>query len=190
MRREQLLDVLDEGVRAGLVIDDIEAGPELAFRHAYYQTILTDRMLAARRADLHARIADALRDEPRHSNERVVANHLLAAGDAADLRITQHVVCDAAVNAARQLDFAESRGLLDRLEAELRRPQVPDRTLLARLSIARASVERLSGDVAATKEAAIAAWNEASEAGDLDTLVAAAIEHATLAARRQPTRYR
>jgi DNA-binding SARP family transcriptional activator len=177
--RDQLLDALDEGVRAGLVIDEVEVGPELAFRHAYYQTILTDLMLTARRADLHARIAEALRAEPRDANERVVANHLLAAGDAADLRITQRTVCDAAVNAARQLDFAESRGLLDRLEAVLSRPQVPDRTLLARLGITRASVERLSGDVAATKEAAIAAWNEASEAGDLETLVAAAIEHAT-----------
>lgn len=154
--RGELLDALDAADVAGLLVDQ-PGTAESAFRHGLVHDVVYESISGARRADLHLRIADALRARPGSQSGRSIAHHLLEAGALADAGVTTAVVCGAAMGAARQLDFESTGGLLDRLEAALQRAENPDGRLLAQLLLTRASAQRLTGDVLATKAAALRA---------------------------------
>ncbi len=101
----QLLDAIDDVVRSGLVVD--APGLRLAYRfaHELVRRAVADRLSAARRADIHLRVAEAIEAYPADGEsrtrlatlayhfaeaapiggaERAVAYNLLAAQSAAD----------------------------------------------------------------------------------------------------------
>jgi hypothetical protein len=181
--RDAVLDALDDAAASGLVVEPGDGTSELMFRHGFYRGVVYDGLIGVRRADLHLRVATWLRDHG--AQDRTIAHHLLAAGSLADPAEVTAVACAAALGAAAQLDMAEARQRVGELLAHLATDDATTQALQARGWSTLASVERLSGDVAATKAAALAAWKHAVAGQDAELLVDAAIEHATFGGERR-----
>ena len=83
---DEALRAVERGCDAGLLVERGPGGRQ-AFAHALVAETLQDGASAARRARVHARIADALEARP-DAGPAEVAHHLVAAGAAADAERT------------------------------------------------------------------------------------------------------
>jgi DNA-binding CsgD family transcriptional regulator/tetratricopeptide (TPR) repeat protein len=169
-----LLGALDEAVRTGLIEEISAFGLSHRFTHELVRRALFDRLPAARRAELHLRVAEAL--EQVHHNEvgRVLADlayHYAAAGPAADV----HRAVDYNVRAARaaraSLAFDQaSTHLATALELGIEDP-VSLASAYHELGVA----THLAGRSEDALEAFTAAAEVARQLGDRDLLAEAAI---------------
>ena len=76
----RVLDVVDIGVGAGLLVEDPEVVGRVSFSHALARDALIARSTRNREAQLHLRIADVLASRPEPVPDAVLAQHLRAAG--------------------------------------------------------------------------------------------------------------
>ena len=76
----QVLDVVDVGVAAGMLVEDAEVIGRVSFSHALARDALIARSTRNREAQLHLRIADVLESRPEAVPAAVLAQHLRAAG--------------------------------------------------------------------------------------------------------------
>lgn len=119
-----VLEALDASMTAQLLEEEDRSSGRYRFRHALMQEAVYEDMVAPRRQQLHARIAEVLRAAP-GSPQIDIANHLLNAGRF-DEAVT--VCIRAASEATKALAFHDAAQLLERAA-----PHVPDRVERARL---------------------------------------------------------
>jgi DNA-binding CsgD family transcriptional regulator/tetratricopeptide (TPR) repeat protein len=108
----QLLDAIDDVVRSGLVVE--APGLRLAYRfaHELVRRAVADRLSAARRAEIHLRVAEALETQPAagetRSRRATLAYHFTeaAAAGAVERAVTYNLL--AAESAAAALAFDEA----------------------------------------------------------------------------------
>ncbi len=108
---EQLATVVDEAVAAGILVELGGAQELFAFHHALIRRTLTERLTAAHRRRIHARVADALltlHDGDPDGALAEIAHHLCAAGTAGDLPKAIDYATRAAEQATYRLAYAEA----------------------------------------------------------------------------------
>ena len=178
---DELLDVTDAAVEAGLLTEDDEPGI-VAFPHALVRQAILAGATRNREAQLHLRVADAL-DRVPDSFDRTatVAHHLLAAGRLCPPVRAARAAVAAAVRSLDVLAPAEGLtwagraiGLLEGVEGEEARLTRIDALL------AQATAHRHIGDRVAGRVSALAAAAESRLAGS-PRLLARAAEAAMLA---------
>jgi DNA-binding SARP family transcriptional activator len=105
---EQLATVVDEAVAAGLVVEI--GGPQelFAFSHGLIRRTLEERLTAAHRRRIHARVADALQDDAGDALLAEIAYHLCEAGAAGDPAKAVDYAARAAEQAIFRLAYAEA----------------------------------------------------------------------------------
>jgi hypothetical protein len=121
---DDLLDLLDEAVRAGILVEVASHPGRYSFAHALLRTTLEEELSATRRARLHRRIGEALE---RHHRDRLdpwlgdLARHFAAAGPEEADRAVAYAV-RAATQALDRLAYDEAvellRGALAAREAD------------------------------------------------------------------------
>jgi DNA-binding SARP family transcriptional activator len=181
MSTDELLDVTDPAVDAGLLVEDDEPG-SVAFPHALVRQAFLARATRNREAQLHLRVADALERLPaRFDRVASIAHHLMAAG-----RLCPPVrAAQAAVAAAtRSLDvLAPAEGLVwARRAIDLVAGVEGDEARLVRVDarLAEGTASRHLGDRAQARASALAAAAEA-RLTDRPRLLARSAEAAMLA---------
>jgi len=176
LAEEQLLDVLEEAIRAH-VLAEVPAAPErLRFAHALIRDTLYAELGALRRLRLHREVGEALEafyGEDREPHLAELAHHFLSAGAAApDGKATEYARA-AGDRAVRLLAFEEAVRLygmaLDALRGD---GAATDRTR-CELLIGLADAEGRAGDDRAAKATYLRAAEQARLAG-LPTLLARA----------------
>jgi hypothetical protein len=167
-------DLAAEAVRSDALVD---AGDRAAFSHILIREVLYQDLPAARRAELHARVARALLDRHGEDPDGSLAeavHHLFAA---APLVPPDEAIAWArrgAERAARRLAFEEAAELLARAAACLPAGRDVDRCdLLLELSAARIG----AGHVTRGRDSAVAATAIARRLGDADRLARAALRY-------------
>lgn len=170
--RRALLAAIDEGTRAGVLSANGD-GSDVAFRHRFFRDVTYQMLSGPRRADAHYRVAESLRR--RGATARVIAHHLLAAGDLGDTGQAFATVIEAAAESVSRLDAGDAVALIRR--ALVLAGTHGDRQVQGDLLIALGRALMLSGNYLDAKEAALAAWDVAAERGDDEALVDAACEH-------------
>jgi class 3 adenylate cyclase/tetratricopeptide (TPR) repeat protein len=171
-----VLDALETAERAGLVV---EAGADrYRFTHALVRAALRDDLSQSRRVRIHLRIGEAL--EAVHAaaldeHADALAYHFSEAAPAGGAEKAFSYTVAAAQRAVRLLAHADAAAAYRRAVELL--PAVPGEDPLARceLLLAQAGAHDRAGDFAPGRQAARAAFEEASAADSPDHLVRAAI---------------
>ena len=152
---DRLLDILDQGVRAGLIAEVADAVGRFAFRHALIRETLYDDLSRTRRVHLHREIALALERQCGHDpGPRLgeLAHHYLQAAPAGDLDRAVAYATRAAERATSLARYAEAAvhyaAAAGALEAEGRGTSAQYVELLLGLGDA----QRLAGDAEAARE--------------------------------------
>lgn len=118
---DRVLDVVDIGVGAGLLVEDPEVVGRVSFSHALARDALIARSTRNREAQLHLRIAEVLASRPEPVSAAVLAQHLRAAGALCPPGRAARASLAAAEEAHALLAPAEARTwaqrALDRLDA-------------------------------------------------------------------------
>ena len=109
---DDLLDLLDAAVRAGILVEVASAPGRYSFVHALVRTTLEGELSATRRARLHRRIAQAIEAAPNLEPWLVeLARHYAAAGPEEADRAVAYAV-RAARQATERLAYGEAADLL------------------------------------------------------------------------------
>jgi DNA-binding SARP family transcriptional activator len=176
---DELLDVLDAAVRAGLVAEVPRTTGRYSFAHALLRTTLASELSATRRARLHLRIGEAI--ESGHAARLEpwldeLARHFGEAGPQALDRAIDYAE-QAADQAASRLAYDEGVRLLAGA-VELRRHHEPaDLAEIARLESALAAAEKDAGRLNPARATYGRAVDAAREAGAVTTFAQAALGH-------------
>lgn len=169
-----VLDLAAEAVRSNVLID---VGERSAFSHILIREVLYQDLPAARRAELHARVARALLDRSGEDADTSLAeavHHLFAAVPLvpADEAITW--ARRGAERAARRLAFEEAAELLSRAISFLPAGRDVEKCDLL-LELASAQIG--AGHVTRGRESALAAASIARRTGDGERLARAALRY-------------
>ena len=177
---DELLDLLDLAVGAGLLSEVPSTPGRYSFTHALLRTTLEEELTATRRARLHRRIGEAIeqkfRDRPEpHFSE--LARHFAAAGpDEVDRAVSYAL--RAADQAAARLAFEEAVELLRGALAARERDQPVDEGERARLLLALTDAVWRAGRWDEVQPTARRAAGAARAAGAPTLLARAALAHA------------
>jgi tetratricopeptide (TPR) repeat protein len=158
-----LLEALDEGVTAGMLLRTPGATGDFRFSHVLVRDALYDRLPAAMRARTHLRAAEIIeklraRDMEPHLSE--VAHHYIAAGPVADGATAANRAALAGEAAVRRLAYEEAVRLLESAVELAQRARALDDTrldLLLELGDAQARAGDLGGAQATFRSAAVLA---------------------------------
>jgi DNA-binding SARP family transcriptional activator len=170
---DAVLDAADAAVAARLLVEDDELG-WVGFPHALVRQALLARTTRNREAQLHLRVADALRGGAAPAAEE--AGHLLAAGRMADPERVADATERAALDALRALADDEAVTWAERGLAVLPPDAHGPR---AGLSLMRARAERRRGRREAAQRA-VADVAEAARAGGIALMLAEAAQESAL----------
>ncbi len=176
---DELLDVLEAAVRAGLLVEVASTPGRYSFVHALLRTTLEEELSSTRRALLHGRIGEAIEKRARFRLDSVLvdlARHFLAAGpDEAD-RAAEYAA-RAAEQAIERLAYEEGAELLaaalDARDA-VGWPAPADR---ARLLLKLAGAVSRTGRWEEARERYAEAATAARDAGEPELLAQAALGH-------------
>ncbi len=176
---DELLDVLDAAVLAGLVAEVPRTTGRYSFAHALLRTTLASELSATRRARLHLRIGEAI--ERCHSARLEpwldeLARHFGEAGPQAVDRAIDYAE-QAADQAASRLAYDEAARLLARAVELRRRHEPADLAEIARLESALAAAENDAGRWDAARAIYGRALDAAREAGAVTAFARAALGH-------------
>ena len=171
-RDDDVLDAMDEAVRAGVVAED---GAEFMFTHALIRQCLEAELSSARRMRLHRRVAEALEAtlEPGGDAEPLAFHFAEAALDGQVTKAADYALL-AGKQAVDRLAFEQAVTVLERGLAVLDLGSGPDRTRRCQLLCALAEALELSGDVFGSKDAARRAASDARAVGSGELLAEAA----------------
>lgn len=114
---DELVEVLEEAVRAGLLVEVRHAFERFSFAHALMREALADGLTRTRRARIHARVAatlDALADEGGEALLAARARHWCEAGRAGDPERAIGLAMQAAEEAGSRLAYGEALDLYNR----------------------------------------------------------------------------
>ena len=173
--RERALACLDEAVHAG-VVRSLEGSPlRYEFTHALVQRTIENQFNAARRSEIHARIAETLEVTLSVSADdrlRRLAMHLYEAGELGDPAKGVVLGCEAAALSIRQLALADAFEQLRRVE--VLRAFVPDQRRDTELAVLWAEAKCLGAEPDA-RDAQMMAVAMAEKLGDPALLARAAL---------------
>jgi DNA-binding SARP family transcriptional activator len=162
---DELLDMLDEAMAAG-VVSDIPAGsPRLRFAHVLIRDTLYDRLTSGRRVRLHRLVADAL--EPLYGDDPgphlpELAYHSIAGGD---LDRGLRYAWRAGDNALELLAYEEAARLYGMALEALELAQPPDEQARCELLLAIGEAKVRAGEVVSAKKAFLDAADIARRLG-------------------------
>jgi DNA-binding SARP family transcriptional activator len=164
---DALLDVLDEAVRAGLLVEVASAPGRYSFVHALIRAALVDELTATRRARLHRRIGEALERRYRtrldpHLPE--LARHFAAAGPDEVDRAVDYAL-RAAGQATERLAYDEAVAFIEGALAARERDEPVDEAERARLLHLLAAAQLRAGSWDRARETWGRAATAAAEAG-------------------------
>ncbi|HEV2060205.1 MAG TPA: AAA family ATPase, partial [Solirubrobacteraceae bacterium] len=111
---DELVEVLEEAVRAGLLVEVRDAFERFSFSHALMREALADGLTRTRRARIHARVAatlDALAEEGGDALLAARARHWCEAGKAGDPERAIGLAMRAAEEASSRLAYGEALDL-------------------------------------------------------------------------------
>lgn len=114
---EQTLEGLDYGVRAGLLVANVDREGHYGFTHALARQAVLDRMSASARAAVHARVAQAMETRGGGTDPALVpqlAHHYLQARVLGYAPKAAHYLTLAARQAERSIAYAEAATLYER----------------------------------------------------------------------------
>ncbi len=176
---DRVLDVVDIGVAAGLLVEDPEVVGRVSFTHALARDALIARSTRNREAQLHLRIADVLAARPEPVADAVLAQHLRAAGALCPAERAAAASVAAAREAHDLLAPDEARTWAGRALAQLDASPAPvggadDLRWTARLIISQAC--RHLGDRDEAAEVGAALLEQARQSGDPQRITVAAEE--------------
>ena len=173
---EQVLDLMDESVRAGLLTEIEGVVDRFSFCHALTQHTLYEDLGASRRARVHRKIADVLEQlygDARAPHAAQLARHFVAATKAVDVMKAltySRQAGDQALAQSAPADavswFAQALDLYSQVD--------PDERLRCDLLIGLGTAQRCSGDPS-HRETLLGAADIARSLGDAPRLVAAAL---------------
>ena len=112
---EELVDALEEAVRSGLLVEEPGRGLSYRFAHELVRRAVDDRASAARRAELHLRVAEALEHGHAGGDSRAVlsalAHHFAAAAPVGGIEraVSYNLLAAESAIAALAYDEAEER---------------------------------------------------------------------------------
>ena len=171
-----VLDIVDQGVQAGLLTEVEGVAERLSFTHALTQHTLYEDMGSARRARAHRKIADVLEQlygSAPESRAAELAHHFLAATKSADAAKAVTYCKMAGVQALAQVAPADAVGWF--AQALDLYPQLPaDEGLHCDLLVGLGTAQIRTGDPA-HRQTLLDAAAIARGIGDSDRLVAAAL---------------
>jgi DNA-binding SARP family transcriptional activator len=176
---DELLDVLEAAVRAGLLVEVASTPGRYSFVHALLRTALEDELSGARRALLHARIGSAIEQRSRFRLDAVLvdlARHFLAAGPEEAERATGYAI-RSAEQAIERLAYEEGADLLAEALAARDRVGWPDPSARAELLLQLAAAVWRTGRWEDARERFADAAAAAHEAGDAELFARAALGH-------------
>ncbi|MEQ8839765.1 MAG: BTAD domain-containing putative transcriptional regulator [Acidimicrobiales bacterium] len=139
---DELAGGVEDGLRAGLLVEDPGSPDRISFVHDLIRDDLLSRVGAARRRRLHARIAAAL-DADGTGDSADAARHWCAAGPAGDPDLAVERASAAAQSARASHRFGEAIELINGALALLGRDDPRRRALLARRAVDYLSLEHL-----------------------------------------------
>jgi len=178
MDEDAVLDIVDQGVQAGLLTEVEGVAERLSFTHALVQHTLYEDFGAARRARAHRRIADVLEQfygQTPESRAAELAHHFLAATKSVDVAKAVTYCKMAGDQALAQVASADAVGWF--VQALDLYPQLPaDERLHCDLLIGLGTAQIRTGDPA-HRQTLLDAAAIAQAVGDRDRLVAAALEN-------------
>jgi class 3 adenylate cyclase len=176
MDEDAVLDIVDEGVQAGLLTEVEGIAERLSFTHALVQHTLYEDFGAARRARAHRRIADVLEQfygTTPESRAAELAHHFLAATKSVDIAKAVKYCKMAGDQALAQVASADAVGWF--VQALDLYPQLPaDKRLHCDLLIGLGTAQIRTGDPA-HRQTLLDAAAIAGAMGDRDRLVGAAL---------------
>ncbi len=176
---DELLDLLDAAVRAGILVEVHSTPGRYSFVHALLRTALEEQLSATRRARLHRRIGEAIEGRYRdrldgHLDD--LARHFLAAGpEEVDRAVTYAE--RAAAQATGRLAHEEAAELLAGAVAARERDEPVDQLELARLLILLAAARQRAGLWDAARDTYAQAAEAARQAEAPALLADAALGH-------------
>ncbi|HZN13504.1 MAG TPA: AAA family ATPase [Acidimicrobiales bacterium] len=172
---DNLLDALDEAVRARVIVELPIVG-QYTFAHALIRQVLVGELTASRRARLHWRITQAIESLPdaRHRVEEL-AFHATEAGAVGDVVQAAGYALAASRQALERLAYepavdAANQGLIG-----LTQTATVDHRLRAELHLALAEACNFTGDMPAMKGAARRAADDARACGWVEGIARAAV---------------
>jgi DNA-binding SARP family transcriptional activator len=178
---EQLLDVLDAAVQAGIVVEAREAPGRYSFAHALLRTTLEHELTATRRARLHAAIGTAI--ESRHAASLDgyplgdLARHFAAAGPEEVDRAVSYSM-RASEEAAARLAYDEAADYVATALALRERGSRADERELIRLRLLLAQAIARTGRWERARDAFASAADASRRGGPPELFALAALGHA------------
>ena len=176
---DELLDMLDAAVRAGILLEVQSTPGRYSFVHALLRTALEDQLTTTRRARLHRRIGEAIESRYRDRLEGHLddlARHFAAAGpEEVDRAVTYAE--RAAAQAAGRLAHEEAADLLAGAVMAREADEPVDQPELTRLRLALAAARMRAGQWDAARDTYARAAQSAREAGAPTLLAQAALGH-------------
>jgi len=176
---EEVDDALVLAARAGVVAEHPSSVGTYGFSHALIQTVLRDGLGAARQARVHRRIGEALLVTG--GDEAEIARHLLAAAaDGSDPQPGVEAAQRAAARAVERYTYDDAIALLRSALLVLDSHGLAETPAACRVAIQLAVALRNSGMYPERETLLEAAWEHASELGDVALLADIVIEGCSL----------
>ncbi|MBV9411643.1 MAG: AAA family ATPase [Acidimicrobiia bacterium] len=175
---DELLDVLEVAVAAGLVVEDGDRREVFRFSHNLVRQTLYDELATVRRVRLHLRVAEAI--EAEHETDLVphlgpLAFHYSEAAAGGAVEKAVHYSAWAGLRATEAVAYEEAAGHYQRALQTLEFADEPDVHRQAELLLSLAEVLNRSGDVEQAREVAWRAVGLVRQTGDADQLGRAAL---------------
>ena len=176
--QDELLEALEEAMRAGLIEELPDTAGRYTFTHALIRETIYGGLMRTRRALLHRRMATVLEDihaTDREAHSAELAHHFAHAGAPADVAKAIEYAALAGEAALSGLAYEQAVAHYRQVVALLARAEPPvDPARRCELLIAQGQAERQAGDEA-YRQTLLDAARLAQEVGDADRLARAAL---------------
>lgn len=150
MNSDELVDALDEAVRAGIVLEARGAPGRYSFAHALVRETLYEELTATRRVRLHRQVAGVLEELSEGDPDRYVsqlAYHLLEAAQVAEVDKAVDYARRAAEQAVALIAYEEGVRLYERALSALELRETPDESLRCDLLLGLGEAQWRTGEV-------------------------------------------
>jgi class 3 adenylate cyclase/tetratricopeptide (TPR) repeat protein len=175
---DELVDGLDEAVRAGIVLETRGRTDRYSFAHALVRETLYEELTATRRVRLHRKFAAVFEELSEGDPDRFVselAYHMLEAAQVAEVDKAIEYARRAAVQAVSLLAYEAGVRLYERALSALELREEPDETTRCDLLSGLGDAQSKTGDLEASRASFRRALEIARALGDIDRFASAAL---------------